>query len=237
MPATVAPDYLSAVDRQTSVENVNSCPLTSYILCTVKPCDIEDIVRYCDYPAMQDNPLYMTMFPNSSPETREEEIMWHVSSLCRSFEEDSGTCFRKVCTNDGTPVGLALWTLDRPSTQLGKVESKVKPVIPRSLDTYAWREISKKLMSERRRVLKDLPNVWRLNMLSVSPAHQRRGCGSMLLAWGCKQADCAGRTSFVMASPTAVELYKRFGYKTVGEVATFRGTFRSMLREPKITEC
>ena len=55
----------------------------------------------------------------------------------------------------------------------------------------------------------------------------------MLLEWGCKQADCTGRTSFVMASPMAVELYKRFGYKTVGEVATSRGTFRSMLREPK----
>jgi hypothetical protein len=59
----------------------------------------------------------------------------------------------------------------------------------------------------------------------------------MLLAWGCKQADCAGRASFVMASPVAVELYKRFGYKTVGEVETFHGTFTSMLREPERAEC
>ncbi|KAH8714085.1 hypothetical protein GQ44DRAFT_592619, partial [Phaeosphaeriaceae sp. PMI808] len=54
-----------------------------------------------------------------------------------------------------------------------------------------------------------------LNVLSVSPAHQRRGCGSMLLAWGCEEAGYYGRTTFVMASPAAGDLYKRFGYKTV----------------------
>ncbi|KAF2872954.1 hypothetical protein BDV95DRAFT_593345 [Massariosphaeria phaeospora] len=228
MPAIAPPDSLSAVDGQTSTENVkilqvNSCLLTSYILSTVEPRDIEDLVRYCDYPATQDNPLYMAMFPKSSLDTKEEEIMWHTSSLQASFEEDSGACFCKVCTSDGTPVGLALWTLDRPSTQLVKVESKAKSFIPRSLDTYAWREISKRLMLEKRRALKDRSDIWRLNLLSVSPAHQRRGCRSMLLAWG--------------SSPVAVELYKRFRYKTVGKVETSRGTFTSMLREPERAEC
>jgi hypothetical protein len=165
MSAITAPDSLSAVDGQTPTEDVrilqvNSCLLTSYIICTVEPWDIEDLVRYCDYPAMQDNPLHMAMFPKSSPDTKEEEIMWHSSSLQTSFEEDPGACFRKVCTSDGTPVGLALWTLDRPSTQLVKVGSKAKSFIPRSLDTYAWREISKRLMSEKRRVLKDRSDIW-----------------------------------------------------------------------------
>ena len=59
----------------------------------------------------------------------------------------------------------------------------------------------------------------------------------MLLAWGCEQADRYGRSSFVMASPTAVGFYERFGYKIVGQVATTHGTFRSMLREPKSIEC
>ena len=71
-------------------------------------------------------------------------------------------------------------------------------------------------------------------MLSVNPAHQGQGCGSMLLQWGCEQADRYGRMSFVMASPAAVGLYERFGYKTVGQVETTRGTFRSMLREPRV---
>lgn len=59
----------------------------------------------------------------------------------------------------------------------------------------------------------------------------------MLLAWGNEQADRYRRASFVMASPAAVEFYERFGYKTVGQVATTRGTFRSMLREPNRIEC
>lgn len=55
----------------------------------------------------------------------------------------------------------------------------------------------------------------------------------MLLAWGCEQADLYGRMSFVMASPVAVHLYERFGFQTMGEVASSHGTFRSMLRKPK----
>jgi len=55
----------------------------------------------------------------------------------------------------------------------------------------------------------------------------------MLVAWGCEQADRYGRKSFVMASPAAVECYERFGYKTVGQVMTAHGAFKSMLREPK----
>lgn len=59
----------------------------------------------------------------------------------------------------------------------------------------------------------------------------------MLLAWGCEQADRHERVSFLMASPAAVNLYGRFGYITVGKVATPHGTFKSMLREPKRIEC
>ncbi|KAF2844163.1 hypothetical protein T440DRAFT_527121 [Plenodomus tracheiphilus IPT5] len=216
----------------------------SYMLHTVALSDIEDLVRYCDYPAMQKKTLNMMMFPNTGSATQEEEIMWHVSSFRGSLEKNPAAYFRKVCTNDGTPVGLALWTLDQPCLRVkrnGKQGKEEAVKVPKSLDTCAWREISQKLISERRRVIKDLENVWRsafgLNVLSVSPAHQRRGCGSMLLAWGCEQADHYGRISFVMASPAAVGLYERFGYKTVGQVVTTHGTFRSMLRDPKSIEC
>ena len=56
----------------------------------------------------------------------------------------------------------------------------------------------------------------------------------MLLAWGCVQADQDGRKSFVMASPAAGDLYKRFGFMVIGEVVSPNGTFKSMLREPKL---
>jgi len=135
----------------------------SYMLHAVMLSDIEDLVRHCDYPAMQENPLNKTMFPNTGPETKEEEITWHVSSFRETFENNLGADFRQVCTDDRTPVGFALWTLDQlclPS-QIDTKKSKAEAVkIPRSLDICAWREISLKLRSERRRVLKDLTNVW-----------------------------------------------------------------------------
>jgi hypothetical protein len=56
---------------------------------------MKDLVRYYDSPAMQDNPLYITMFPNSSPKTKEEEIMWHISSLYKSFGQDLGPVLSK----------------------------------------------------------------------------------------------------------------------------------------------
>ncbi|KAH9866916.1 hypothetical protein IAQ61_007505 [Plenodomus lingam] len=118
---------------------------------------------------MQTNPLNMTMFPNTCPETQQEEIMWHVSSFRASLEKNPAPYSRQVCTNDGTPVGFALWTLDQPGPPLQRNERQGKEAavkLPESLDTCAWREISQKLMSERRRVIKDLKNVWSKSIFS-----------------------------------------------------------------------
>lgn len=104
----------------------------SYTLSTVALNDIDGLVRYCDYPAMQSNPLNKTMFPNPSRETEEEEITWHVTSFRESFK-DPGVCFCKACTNDETPVGFAVWTLDQAC-----VGSKAEAIqIPTSLDVCA----------------------------------------------------------------------------------------------------
>jgi hypothetical protein len=107
--------YLS-IPRLSSVTRLSM----SYTLHSVALSDIEDLVRSCDHPAMQENPLHMTMFPTVSPESREEEIMWHVSSFLDSFEKSSGAYFRKVCHNGNTPVGFALWSLDQTCPSLRK---------------------------------------------------------------------------------------------------------------------
>lgn len=68
-------------------------------------------------------------------------------------------------------------------------------------------------------------------MISVDPAYQRRGIGSLLMQWGCHQADHHGWTSYVLSSPAGVKLYTNFGFTAVGRVDTERGTFTSMMRE------
>ncbi|KAF2870458.1 hypothetical protein BDV95DRAFT_61069 [Massariosphaeria phaeospora] len=105
----------------------------SYTLCTVALGDLKELVRHCDHPAMQENPLYLTMFPNASPESSEEEIMWHLSSFRESFEKTPGAYSHKVCFNDRTPVGFALWTVDQacPVLHIGPKESRPEALVPR----------------------------------------------------------------------------------------------------------
>ena len=147
----------------------------TYTLRSVAVCDIEELVRYCDYPATQQNPLTLTMFPNSTPDTREDEILWHVDSFRDSFENNSEASFRKVCANDNTPVGFAMWILDQNSVGIrtGGSKSKATTVaqLPESLDVRAWRELSQRLATERRRALEGLTNVWSRFKIILS-----RGC-------------------------------------------------------------
>lgn len=75
-----------------------------------------------------------------------------------------------------------------------------------------------------------------LTMLSVDPKYQRQGIGSMLLQWGCEEADAHGRSSFLMASPAGISLYTKFGFKAVRDVYTSTGTFTSMFREANRSE-
>ena len=70
-----------------------------------------------------------------------------------------------------------------------------------------------------------------LMIISVDPAYQRQGVGSMLMQWGCDEADRYERDAFVLASPAAVRLYAKFGFEVVGEVRTKKGVFRSMFRK------
>ncbi|KAF3915839.1 hypothetical protein ABW21_db0209522 [Orbilia brochopaga] len=195
--------------------------------------DIDRIVRDCDFPAMRDNPLQLIMFPSSSPETQESEIQFTINGFKRTIQRGQAI-FRKVCTAaDGTPVGFAGWVSSTPPVRVRsgpreQVEDHPDPV---SLDVEAWSAVSKLLREERERVLQDRKDVWRLITLSVNPAHQRQGVGSMLVQWGCQAADQAGQDSFVMASPAAVKLYRKFGYKVQGEVRTEKGTFTSMYRK------
>jgi predicted N-acetyltransferase YhbS len=65
----------------------------------------------------------------------------------------------------------------------------------------------------------------------VDPEYQRQGIGSMLVQWGCEEADTHGRDSFLISSPAGIRLHTKFGFKSVGEVHTSTGTFTSMFSE------
>ncbi|KAH8807628.1 acyl-CoA N-acyltransferase [Xylogone sp. PMI_703] len=207
---------------------------------TIYPIQVQDadtLIRKCEFPAIQANPLHLIRFPRSFPEARESEIQWMVNNLKNTLEKDRHN-FRKICADDGTPVGFAGWTVVQDEASMnqrhvGNQDQNFNPD-PETLDVDAWLEVSKMLREERNRVLYGLKNAWRLITISVNQDYQHQGIGSMLMKWGCEEADRNQRDSFVMASPAAVKLYTKFGFKKAGEVRTEKGVFQSMFRKAQI---
>ncbi|QYT06154.1 N-acetyltransferase domain-containing protein [Trichoderma simmonsii] len=83
-----------------------------------------------------------------------------------------------------------------------------------------------------------------LKLIGTHPKAQRRGAGSLLMAWVTELADQEGLACWVTGSPMAVPLYKKFGFQVMEEITvdlpgssdgeTY--THTCMLREPKKPE-
>ncbi|KAF4458807.1 acyl- N-acyltransferase [Fusarium albosuccineum] len=54
---------------------------------------------------------------------------------------------------------------------------------------------------------------WFLEIIATSPTHQRRGAGSLLLKHGLKKVDEMGLEAYTEASPLAVPLYEKAGFR------------------------
>lgn len=139
--------------------------------------DVDLLVRKVEFPAHQDNPLYLLMFPGSKErqwDQTEEEIRWTIDGLLETVYREDETLY-KACGEDGLPVGLIGWTTS-PGTCAASVNggscdqncSTVKPKArqgskvmsrsgcsPPSLDVKSWLGISKTLREERQRVLRN----------------------------------------------------------------------------------
>ena len=137
--------------------------LMSFSLTTVVASDAERLIRDCDFPAMQDHPIRLTMFPRSCPETQEEEIRWMANGFRNALEKDSSN-YRKVCTDDGTPVGFAGWSLLNSSaarddhSQGG--QTGVHNPDPETLDMDTVSKVSKMLKEEQDRIINGRCDIW-----------------------------------------------------------------------------
>lgn len=62
---------------------------------------------------------------------------------------------------------------------------------------------------------------WYLPMIGVDPSAQGRGCGSALLRRGLARCDADGLPAYLESTNLRnVPLYKRFGFKVVGQIKT-----------------
>ncbi|KAH8815539.1 acyl-CoA N-acyltransferase [Xylogone sp. PMI_703] len=67
------------------------------------------------------------------------------------------------------------------------------------------------LETERKRLVGHGKNCY-LDMLCTHPDYRRRGAGSMLVQWGCEEADRKGIPAYIDASKDGAKLYKKFGF-------------------------
>lgn len=124
--------------------------------------DVDLLVRKVEFPAHQDSPLNLLIFPRSKerqPEQIEDEVRWMIDGLREAVYREDESLY-KACGEDGLPVGLIGWTTSSgvPGACAARQGSKVMSTsscIPSSLDVESWLGVSKTLREERRRVLRD----------------------------------------------------------------------------------
>lgn len=148
----------------------------SFTLSEVDVSDAESIARYVEVPAIQNGPLYQTMFPRSDAITeaqRDEAIRWYADMLEDAFQ-DRWESFLKACSPDSTPIGFYGWTIIERNRQ-HQVEAnneqerrKKETWIPEAIDIDSWTTLSRALKAERDRVLNDLDDIYRKSIHFVA---------------------------------------------------------------------
>ncbi|TRX97631.1 hypothetical protein FHL15_001386 [Xylaria flabelliformis] len=219
---------------------MNSMLQTDFKLSDVQVSDAQDIGYLVEVPAMQNGPLYRTMFPQFSTVTeaqKEQIARWYVEMLEDAFQAREER-FLKAYSVDGTPVGFCGWTVieqhhNRQQADEPRKREKARKAswLPDTLDVDGWVALSKDLKAERCRVLKDLDSICRLTFMAVHPKYQRQGIGSMMMQRICKETDQQGQCAYVLAAPEGVPLYSKFGFKISSEAS--RGGFTGLLEPCK----
>ncbi|ORX37836.1 acyl-CoA N-acyltransferase [Kockovaella imperatae] len=77
----------------------------------------------------------------------------------------------------------------------------------------AWARQHRDLMGSR--------GHWYLELIAVHPDYQGRGAGSLMMRYGTERADSDHTEAFLEASPDAVALYEKFGFREASRLDTF----------------
>jgi GNAT superfamily N-acetyltransferase len=68
-----------------------------------------------------------------------------------------------------------------------------------------------------------------LNVIAVTPEHQRKGVGKMLVTWGIEKARQDSRDIYLASMPAGRSLYLSCGFRELGEMEVFGITQYHML--------
>ena len=171
------------------------------------------------------------------------------------LKEPDSHWLKAVSTNSGEIAGFVKWQQPKPGVE---PETDL-PTWPEGADealcnkTFgAWAKAHRDLLGSRGHWctlqmlfnhISSLTQSADLEIVATDPSYQGKGAGTQLMQWGLNQADEQGVEAYLEASPDAVPLYERLGFREAGRTDTFiknervsgvlyRNLF--MLRLPKV---
>ncbi|KAI4152622.1 MAG: hypothetical protein L6R39_001757 [Caloplaca ligustica] len=132
-----------------------------------------------------------------------------------------GSVFHKVVDTDtGKIVAYARWKYPytlTPAQAAEKAQLDLSRSYPEGTNVELYEEFFRQLDAKRKKFCDDEKDYF-LHILIVAPGYQRRGLGSMLIREGLAHADRDNARAYVEASAKGLGLYKKFGWKPVGEI-------------------
>lgn len=129
--------------------------------------------------------------------------------------------FKAVDDDTGDIVAVARWqfpySLSAEQQREKEELQKATSAKPEGYNEKLYKEIIEAVNKNREKWV-DSSKDFALHGLSVSPTHQRRGLGSLLLREGLAVADQMGAKTFLESSPAGVSLYSKHGFKQIDDI-------------------
>ena len=182
--------------------------------------------------------IYFDAFQNPHslgcwPRTPSIRQFWE-NMICDELEESGSHWLKAVSTSTGEIAGFAKWQQPKP----GVAPEVDLPTWPDDADkalcdeTFgAWARAHRDLMGTRGHWCKlcfdadfrfnTLMRFLDCEIVATDPKYQGKGAGSQLMRWGLRHADEQGVEAFLEASPDAVPLYERLGFREADRTDTF----------------
>ncbi|KAH7176393.1 hypothetical protein EDB81DRAFT_940322 [Dactylonectria macrodidyma] len=216
--------------RSNLIKRRNPCTRISHL-------DVEHIAETITVPAMQNGPLFKTMFPKwseATPAQKREVDAWYAQLLLEAVETSGHHSLLQLHDWETYPLGFCGWTLDWRVPLNEDRRDERKKAFPELLDCDAWLSLIEKLKVERDKALEGIDEVYRMSCTFVQPKHQRKGVGSKLLKGAFEYIDEVEMPVFLVAPPDAVAFYAKFGFEVVSTLETEHGAMSTMFRKARL---
>lgn len=154
--------------------------------------------------------------------------------IYEELNEPGSHWFKAVATDTGEIGGFVKWQEPKPGVSPSQALGPWPEEADQQLcnETFgAWARMHRDLLGARGHWCKYCVQLWNRHMLltnridleivATDPAYQGKGAGSQMMRWGLERADEQGMEAYLEASPDAVPLYEKLGFREAGRTDTW----------------